>query len=75
VGRHGAEIDDLDVTDRVDDFSGLRGWDLAHGAPLALRLMREPILVTGYGAFFGALSLKGLTTVCEESGNRRLVNK
>jgi len=24
MGRHGAEVDDLDVTDRVDDFGDLR---------------------------------------------------
>jgi hypothetical protein len=73
--RHGTEIDDLDVTDGVDDFGGLRGWDLAHGAPLALRLLRKPSLQTGSGALFELLSLKGLTAVCEEYGNHRLVNK
>jgi len=31
--------------------------------------------MTDSGAFFGPLSLKGLTTVCEEYGNHRLVNK
>jgi hypothetical protein len=34
VRRDGAEVDDLDVADRVDDFGDLRRWDLAHGAPL-----------------------------------------
>jgi hypothetical protein len=75
VGRHGTEVDDLDVTDRVNDFGGLRGWDLAHGAPLAMRLIRKTILLTGSGAFFEPLSLKGLTGVCDEYGNHRLVNK
>jgi hypothetical protein len=44
VRCHGAQVDDLDVADRVDDFGDLRGWDLAHGAPLALRVMRKTIL-------------------------------
>jgi len=38
MGRHGAEVDDLDVTDRVDDFGDLRGWNLAHGAPLGVAI-------------------------------------
>jgi len=75
VGRHGTEVDDLDVADRIDDFGGLRGWDLAHGAPLALRLLRNTILQTGSGALFEPLSLKGLTAVCEKYGNHRLMNK
>jgi len=29
-GAPRAEVDDLDVTDRVDDFGDLRGWNLAH---------------------------------------------
>jgi hypothetical protein len=32
----GSKVDDLDVTDRVDDFGDLRGGDLAHDAPLGV---------------------------------------
>jgi hypothetical protein len=74
VRRDGAKIDDLYMTNRVNYFSDLRGWDLAHGAPLALRGVRMSILQTASGALFGILSLKGLTGVCEEYGNQRLVN-
>jgi hypothetical protein len=75
VRCHGAEVDDLDVADRIDDFDGLRGWDLAHGAPLALRFMRKHIVIACSGTFFEPKSLKGLTAVCEEYGNQRLVKK
>jgi len=44
-----------------------------HGAPLALRMLRNAIYKQVL-VRLRVLSLKGLTTVCEEYGNHRLVN-
>jgi hypothetical protein len=41
MGRHGTEVDDLDVTDGVDDLSGFGGGNLAHGTPLENVVLRD----------------------------------
>jgi hypothetical protein len=57
VGRHGAEVDDLDVTYRVNDLGGLCGGDLAHDAPSALLAVLES---HSTGSISGAPLVRGL---------------
>ena len=64
VGCHGAEVNHLDVSDRVDDLGGLDGGNLAHDAPSVYFPTAEQPL---YNLDFGPFTAAFLRAVCEEA--------